>query len=179
MGKLIDLATFRKKNRLTQQQVADFLGTSKAFISFVEKGSCRLPDEKIQMLVGKSEWNTDTLVPAFTRFLLCWDEYNKKSNIHKKYWPLEDENPFGLPINGEVIGLYYGNFGIDDAIANAILAKMPDINREWLLTGEGKMYDSPHSVDYENRIAALEESLEALKKTVAKLEKAVLSLHNS
>lgn len=179
MGKLIDLAAFRKKNRLTQQQVADFLGTSKAFISLVEKERSRLPNEKIQMLVGNSEWNTDALVPAFTRFLLCWDEYNKKNNIQDNYWPLEDENPFGLPITCEVIGLYYGNFGIDDAIANAILAKVPEINREWLLTGEGKMFDSPHSGDYEKRIAALEESLEALKKTVGRLEDTVLSLRNS
>ena len=50
MDSFINLVAFRKKNRLTQQQVADFIGTSMAFVSLVEKGSSKLPDDKLNKL---------------------------------------------------------------------------------------------------------------------------------
>lgn len=169
MEGLINLAAFRKKNRITQQQVADFIGTSKVFVSSIEKGSCRLPDQKLNHLYFDSGWDPSDLNPHFQRVLKSWIEYNKENGINKKVAPLDDPiDPFNLAENA-MYCLFYGYIGIDDEIANAITRVMPGISREWLLTGKGEMFSSC-SIKDEERIAALEERVRKLEATVNRLK---------
>ena len=54
---IAEFQTFIKVNKLTQKKVADYLGTSTAFVSQIIKGKCDLPDEKLLKL-RESDWDT-------------------------------------------------------------------------------------------------------------------------
>lgn len=49
--KSIDIKGFRKSNNLTQSDLADYLGCSKAFISSVENGNRPLPLEMLSKMI--------------------------------------------------------------------------------------------------------------------------------
>ena len=59
----IDLKAFRKANKLSQIQLAEFLGVGQSFISQVELGNRPLPQEQISKILANKEWNTSMLVP--------------------------------------------------------------------------------------------------------------------
>lgn len=59
----IDLKAFRKANKLSQIQLAEFLGVGQSFISQVELGSRPLPQEHISKILANKEWNISMLVP--------------------------------------------------------------------------------------------------------------------
>lgn len=65
---MIDLKTFRKINKLTQQDVADYLGgIGKAFISQIEHGTCRLPTKHLEALLNNDRgWDTSLLLETGT-----------------------------------------------------------------------------------------------------------------
>lgn len=54
---------FRKYNNLTQDEVAEFLGTKKAFISQIENGRVSLPEDKYYRLVHNDKgWDVSLLL---------------------------------------------------------------------------------------------------------------------
>lgn len=56
--KSIDIKAFRKANNLTQSDLADYLGCSKAFISSIENGNRPLPYEMLSKMIDNSlNWN--------------------------------------------------------------------------------------------------------------------------
>lgn len=60
---MIDLKAFRKANNLTQASVAKYLGVSEPFISQIEKGRNKLPNDKLEMLMQNNEgWNVIMLM---------------------------------------------------------------------------------------------------------------------
>lgn len=59
---MADLRAFRKANKLTQEQVADFLGIKKPFICKIETGREAFPDKHLRKLLSNSlGWNTSAL----------------------------------------------------------------------------------------------------------------------
>ena len=60
---MIDLKTFRKSNNLTQDELGLFLGMKKSFISKIENGKEKLPQQKLQKLLDNPNgWDTSSLV---------------------------------------------------------------------------------------------------------------------
>lgn len=58
----IDLKAFRKTNNLTQEQVGDYLGIKKSFISQIESGKCSMPPEKFNKLLDNPYgWDVSAL----------------------------------------------------------------------------------------------------------------------
>ncbi|MCQ2065850.1 MAG: helix-turn-helix domain-containing protein [Bacteroidaceae bacterium] len=47
---MFDLKAFRKRNRISQVELANYLGISNGFISQVELGKSKLPDDKLEKL---------------------------------------------------------------------------------------------------------------------------------
>ena len=63
MEKTPNLRAFRKFNGLTQEEVADFLGTKKAFISQIENGRVSLPEDKLYRLLQNDRgWDVALLI---------------------------------------------------------------------------------------------------------------------
>ena len=59
----VNLRLFRKRNSLTQEEVALFLGTSKGFISQVENGRVKLPEDKVYRILDNDRgWILDGFV---------------------------------------------------------------------------------------------------------------------
>jgi len=54
-----NLRLFRKANKLTQDDVAEYLSVSKAFISQVETGKVSLPDTQYLRIIQNKAWSID------------------------------------------------------------------------------------------------------------------------
>lgn len=64
---MIDIKEFRKKNNLTQEQLAQFWGVKTSFISFLENGRSKLPKDKLTKLMDNPYgWDTSMLVDGYT-----------------------------------------------------------------------------------------------------------------
>ena len=60
---MVDLKAFRKYNKLSQKDVAKFLGVSRSFIGQVESGFSKLPSDKLDdLLRNKQGWDISMLV---------------------------------------------------------------------------------------------------------------------
>lgn len=60
--KSIDIKAFRKSNDLTQTDLGNYLGCTKAFISAIEKGLRPLPDEMYSKLIDNpNNWDISML----------------------------------------------------------------------------------------------------------------------
>lgn len=65
--KSIDIKAFRKSNNLTQTDLGDYLGCTKAFISAIEKGLRPLPDEMYsKMIDNPNNWDISMLTEPKT-----------------------------------------------------------------------------------------------------------------
>ena len=59
---MIDLKGFRKSNNLTQDELGEFLGVKKSFISKIENGGAALPEDKFAKLLANNRgWDTSLL----------------------------------------------------------------------------------------------------------------------
>lgn len=60
---MIDIRAFRRANRLKQEELAEFLGVTRAFISMVENGTSKLPQDKLNLLLSNQKgWETSMLL---------------------------------------------------------------------------------------------------------------------
>lgn len=59
--KIIDLKAFRKANKISQVELAEYLSVGQPFISQVEKGTRPLPKEYISKLSANPNWNVSML----------------------------------------------------------------------------------------------------------------------
>ena len=60
---MIDLKGFRKVNKIKQQELAKYLKVSRGFISLVEIGSSKLPEDKLEkILANECGWDTTMLL---------------------------------------------------------------------------------------------------------------------
>lgn len=63
--KSVDIKALRKSNNLTQTELGDYLGCTKAFISAIEKGLRPLPDEMYSKLIDNpNNWDTSMLTQS-------------------------------------------------------------------------------------------------------------------
>ena len=68
---------------------------------------------------------------------------------------MDEDNPFGIS-NGIILDLFFGNIGLNDKIADQVMKLVPNLNREWFLSGEGPRYLTKQKTP----IGLLEELLE-------------------
>ena len=50
-----DLHDFRRRNKLTQGELAEYLGISGSFLSRIESGQCALPANKLQRILSNDQ----------------------------------------------------------------------------------------------------------------------------
>ena len=114
LGTKVNIKAFRLANNLFQKDISEYLGTSIAFISAVERGSAKLPQDKLELLLDNNQgWDTSTLVPdtpksltpaAYTNVigaygdlhLLIYDnkrlsEENERLKEEVRYWREQNE----------------------------------------------------------------------------------------
>lgn len=59
----IDIKAFRKANRLSQKDLADFLGVGQGFISQIESGDRPMPMNLLDKILEHEGWDTTAIVP--------------------------------------------------------------------------------------------------------------------
>lgn len=143
------LDAFRKKNSLLQQEVADFLGTSRGYISMVEQGDSKLSTNKIEKLYESAiekNWDISDLVPAYSRLEQVFNYISNKAFGVQASWEVKEELDKVLPalLSPAIIQkIRHGEIGLTGAVADAIIKQYPEINRQWLLDGTGEMLLAP------------------------------------
>lgn len=167
---LVNLTAFRQRNGILQKDLADYLGVSRGYISMVESGRSRLSRENLDKLYENPYgWDLDDLVPAYTRVDKALYYLNHTRNEQRASVGLL---PAGFTFSDEWMedALKYGEIDVSDRIADLWCPYAPELNREWLLTGNGEMLVSP----------ALEEKsqIEVLQEKVDKLEAAIEEYKN-
>lgn len=74
------LKDFRKVNGLTQDELGAFLGVQKSFISKIENGRERLPDDKLRKLMANENgWDTTVLQEALKQYVM--EESERKRSL--------------------------------------------------------------------------------------------------
>lgn len=62
---MADLKLFRKQNNLTQDELGEYLGIKKSFISRIENGFHKLPQEKLSKLLDNNlGWDVSALLTS-------------------------------------------------------------------------------------------------------------------
>ncbi len=141
----IDLHTFRRVNKITQAELADFLGVTRGFVSSIENGKAKLPEDKIVLLRTKAKeemgWDIDDLMPAYKRILVLMDL--ERSRLVEKGINNAELYSFhqllGIP-EKVIVNILEGKTTFTKTICELIHDKIPDINVNWLLTGVGDVY---------------------------------------
>lgn len=138
-----NLRRFREENHLSQRALAEYLGVTCGFISLIEHGRSKLPDDKLKKLLndGKNNkgWTVDWILPehikrfkAFTiEAMMHYVEENQTITTLDVITGLSDE---------EIERIENMEAPITRQIAEKIQRRIPDFNTEWLLTGEGDMF---------------------------------------
>ena len=71
--KSIDLKAFRKANKISQVELAEYLGVGQPFISQIEKGTRPFPEEYISTLSAHPTWDTSMLTQGSSESqILAW-----------------------------------------------------------------------------------------------------------
>ena len=79
---MADLKQFRKQNNLTQDELGEYLGIKKSFISRIENGFHKLPNEKLSKLLENNlGWNVSALLTENEREEVYSTSTGFESNI--------------------------------------------------------------------------------------------------
>lgn len=169
----IDLASFRKSNGINQSELADFLGTSRSFISLIETGVNKLPADKLEMILASApskHWHIDELLPHLDRLKKLDQELTNRgvTRINKNPLNLTDE---------AYRGFQSGRLGFTEQFADEIVndirykSRYININRSWLLTGEGEMI-LPESIEQlANKVRDLERVVDSFRERLRTIER--------
>lgn len=57
-----DIKAFRKRNKITQKELAAYLGVSQPFLSQVENGGSPLPSECLERILANAEWDSSSAI---------------------------------------------------------------------------------------------------------------------
>lgn len=170
---LIDLYSFRRINQISQGELAEFLCVTRGFISLIENGKAKLPEDKLSKLrnegVKEKGWDVNDLVPAASRLTALIQAAQSKAK----------ENGEEILIRSEILGIpeytikkiMNGQVAITPAQADQIAEKFPDLNKDWLMTGEGDMFHV--SADKIPNNTILLKEIRELKEMISDLNKRV------
>lgn len=173
MESLINLELFRRNNKITQIDLAKFLGTSRSFLSLVESGRSKLPDDKIDKILGEgriaNKWDVSSLNPVFCRLSDVCEAF-AMNNSNALNWETGHSILHISPV--DMLKIKHGKLEITDAIAEAVCTQFPDIDRNWLQYGNGSMMakDNIYKVPEPSQRISYEEEIAFLKKKVMELE---------
>lgn len=175
----VNLQALRKDNNLSQEDISKVIHSSRGFISMVESGKSKLPDDKIELIyeeANKRYWNTEKFIPAYERimklneFLLdqyCSDEL-LASYTSEELSSREAFLPYEL-----VEDLRLGHCSISISLATAISKKWPRVNKDWLLSGIGDIDNESSLTESEkivNQLTTVLEEIKTLKNEIKELK---------
>lgn len=173
---LVNLTAFRQRNGILQKDLAEYLGVSRGYISLVESGRSNLSPENIDKIFDNpNHWNTDDLVPAYTRLNRALYYLNRERNEQRAAEGLGPAFFTFLPDDESELAIKHGYGDIPEHLADQWCPEAPELSREWLLYGEGEMLvqdtpEEPTPIEVlQAKVDKLEAAIEEYKNTVERL----------
>lgn len=180
-GKIVDLAAFRVRNSLKQENLAQLLGVNRSYISQVETGACKISADKMKKIWELGErygWFMDDLVPAYQRLIELWYEVHafyqhftvpfcslSSAEAPNNENPRKFEEAFTEVISGSLLeSIKLGQQGIDSKLADRVIATLPkgfSVYKQWLVSGDGPMDETEILMD-----ALIDEERERVKSVI-------------
>lgn len=100
MIRIANLRAFRKYNHLTQMDIANFFGTSKAFITQIETGRVSLPYDKELMLVNNDKgWEVPVEAQERTAVDALIEPMDTRTQIAMRMLPVTSQIRISTPGN--------------------------------------------------------------------------------
>lgn len=171
---LINLAAFRKDNHMSQDDLAKFLHTSRSFVSSIESGRSKLPEERLLYIYQRAKEDNKIIAwsvcPAYSR-LHDLDLFLKKAGQCKSL--LEDiVSKDGQIIEESMLSsktledIRMGRIGIPPYFIEEVCRKFPKINKRWLATGQEEMVRSHNQENSERNeeISSIQNTLDLILK---------------
>lgn len=111
---MVELKRFREVNKLTQAEVADYLGVGQGFVSQMEKGDRKVPDAAIEKIMNNPHgWDTSMLMQkssismSGTNFVgVAGDVHNGEGRTEQYIKSLQDTIARLVKGEGRVLGTY-------------------------------------------------------------------------
>lgn len=174
---LINLTAFRQRNNILQKELADYLDVSRGYISMIESGRSTIAKESLDKIYENPyHWNVEDLTPAFTRWNKAVDYANGTRNELRAAAGLP---PCFITFLPEDLALEdqikYGYSDIPEYIADRWCESVPELSREWLLTGQGEMLieedqDAPSPIEVlQGKIEQMEAELKDIKALIEQM----------
>lgn len=155
----VQLAAWRQLNGIRQIDVAEYLNVSRGFISLVEQGSAKLSTQKLIQLFEAAGppryWSAHCLVPEWDRYLeVCNYMINRTEELGGgvAFPTLPDEKSKSIE---------YGESAIPKTFADEVCKLFPELNHDYILTGEGDLILASKEKE-PSPIVALSERVEQL-----------------
>lgn len=139
------LEAFRKKNKITQQDLADFLGVSRGFVSLVESGKSKLPEDKIDMIMREGrldqKWDVSTLNPLYYRLYELAEDFSNRQDPRPQIVFDWETGQSLFPITPlAMLDIKHGKEGFSYELMHKVRFVTPYVNYHWLKFGAGSMY---------------------------------------
>jgi transcriptional regulator with XRE-family HTH domain len=153
-----NLRLFRKANKLTQDDVADYLGVSKAFISQVETGKVSLPDTQYLKIIQNRDWS----VSEYRQFVDTYESVKnqalgKKAALLSIREKVDEEALYRvplLPIFAQAGHLTGWSESVTEVECERVISPVKDIDMAVHIYGESMYPDIPNgSVVYVRKVA--------------------------
>ena len=140
---LINLAQFRKINKIKQKELAKLLNATTSFLSLVETGKSKLSDSKIDKILDeaqKKNWDISDFNPTYYRLNFIAQIAQEAQNMN--HTPIDwntGENAWYIS-KSEILHIKHGK-EISQETAQKIKEQNPIYNLSWIMTGEGDPYE--------------------------------------
>ena len=174
----IRLLEFRQENNILQKDLAVYLGVSRGYVSMIETQRSAISLDSLEKIFNNPyHWNTDMLVPHWYRISQFLTYFNETRNAQRE---MEGLTPVYFWVDENLLqDIKYGASAIPKRVAEEIVAKAPEINMDWILTGEGDMIKkkeepTPSPVQVlEQKIDRLTAEIQECKALLCKIAKAI------
>ena len=174
----IRLLEFRQENNILQKDLAVYLGVSRGYVSMIETQRSAISLDSLEKIFNNPyHWNTDMLVPHWYRISQFLTYFNETRNAQRE---MEGLTPVYFWVDENLLqDIKYGASAIPKRVAEEIVAKAPEINMDWILTGEGDMIKkkeepTPSPVQVlEQKIDRLTAEIQECKALIYKIAKAI------
>lgn len=93
--KTIDLKAFRKANNLTQDQLGEYLGIKKSFVSQMESGKCPVPSDKFNKLLDNPFGWDVSMLTVESETTSYKSQMESLLSVYKRMYAGEDKTLIG------------------------------------------------------------------------------------
>lgn len=152
---LFDLKRFRIEKKISQKQLADKLGVGQSFISQIENGKNPIPDLLLSKLkdiyaLDIRDYQADSSLGGCIP-VSAGERLEKIIKEHYKMSPYAFSQKYNDRGGVKTSQVIRGRNGLSSRLLNLIIQAYPEINRVWLLTGEGPMLKTEPKPPVDNK----------------------------